>query len=142
MSLEVRISGEIAILVPRSLFLGGEETDELQNKIKERWETGDHRVIPKSLILGEEEANELEDKIGELLEAGNCRLIVNLSQVQVMDDAAYGVLIAAHNNYARRGGKMKLCTVDRKIQNTFELLNLSSKFEVYNSEDEALKGFN
>ena len=111
MSLEVRTSGDVTILTPKGMLLGGKETDELQDKIK------------------------------ELSEAGNRKLLVNLGQTTFMNSVSLGVLIAGHTNYAKRDAKMKLCAVDKKIQNIFVVTKLSLVFDVYNTEDEALKSF-
>jgi len=50
-------------------------------------------------------------------------------------------LIGGHTSYAKRGAKMKLCSVDKKIQNIFVVTKLSLVFEVYDSEKDALKSF-
>jgi anti-sigma B factor antagonist len=111
MSLEVRTVGDVTVLTPKGMLLGGKETDELQGKIK------------------------------ELAEAGNKKLLINLGQTTFMNSVSLGVLIAGHSNYAKRSAKMKLCAVDKKIQNIFVVTKLSLVFDVYDSEDEALKSF-
>ena len=111
MSLEVRTVGDVTVLTPKGMLLGGKETDELQGKIK------------------------------ELAEAGNKKLLINLGQTTFMNSVSLGVLIAGHSNYAKRTAKMKLCAVDKKIQNIFVVTKLSLVFDVYDSEDEALKSF-
>ena len=58
-----------------------------------------------------------------------------------MNSVSLGVLIAGHSNYAKRGAKMKLCAVDKKIQNIFVVTKLSLVFDVYDSEGESLKSF-
>jgi anti-anti-sigma factor len=87
MSLEVRTVGDITVLAPKGMLLGGKETDELQSKIK------------------------------ELSEAGNKKLLIDLGQTTFMNSVSLGVLIAGHTNYAKRQAKLKLCQVDKKIQN-------------------------
>jgi len=111
MSLDVRTVGDTTILTPRGMLLGGKETDELQSKIK------------------------------ELSEAGNKKLLINLGQTTFMNSVSLGVLIAGHSNYAKRQAKLKLCNVDKKIQNIFVVTKLSLVFDVYDSEEEALKTF-
>ena len=111
MSLDVRTVGDVTILTPKGMLLGGKETDELQAKIK------------------------------ELAEAGNKKLLINLGQTTFMNSVSLGVLIAAHSNYAKRGAKMKLCAVDKKIQNIFVVTKLSLVFDVYDTEQEATKSF-
>jgi anti-sigma B factor antagonist len=111
MSLAVSTSGDVTILAPKGMLLGGKETDELQGKIK------------------------------ELSEAGNRKLLIDLGQTTFMNSVSLGVLIAGHTNYAKRDAKMKLCAVDKKIQNIFVVTKLSLVFDVYDTEDEALKSF-
>lgn len=111
MSLDVRTSGDVTIVTPKGMLLGGKETDELQGKIK------------------------------ELVEAGNKKLLINLGQTTFLNSVSLGVLIGAHSSYAKRGAEMKLCQVDKKIQNIFVVTKLSLVFDVYESCEEATKSF-
>jgi len=111
MSLEVRTVGDVTILTPKGMLLGGKETDELQGKIR------------------------------ELTEAGNKKLLIDLGKTTFMNSVYLGVLIGGHTSYAKRGAKMKLCAVDKKIQNIFVVTKLSLVFEVYDTEKDALKTF-
>ena len=111
MSLDVRTSGDVTIITPKGMLLGGKETDELQNKIK------------------------------ELVEAGNKKLLINLGQTTFLNSVSLGVLIGAHSSYAKRGAEMKLCAVDKKIQNIFVVTKLSLVFDVFESCEEATKSF-
>jgi anti-sigma B factor antagonist len=58
-----------------------------------------------------------------------------------MNSVSLGVLIAGHSNYAKRGAQLKLCAVDKKIQNIFVVTRLSLVFETYETEEEAIKSF-
>ena len=111
MSLDVRTSSDVTVLTPKGMLLGGKETDELAAKIK------------------------------ELSEAGNRKLLINLGQTTFMNSVSLGVLIGGHSSYAKRGGQMKLCAVDKKIQNIFVVTKLSLVFEVFDEEAEALASF-
>ncbi|MGE5175670.1 MAG: STAS domain-containing protein [Hyphomicrobiales bacterium] len=111
MSLEVRTSGDVTILSPKGMLLGGKETDELQSKIK------------------------------ELADAGNRKLLINLGQTTFMNSVSLGVLIGGHTNYAKRGAQLKLCAVDKKIQSIFIVTKLALVFETYEDEAEAIKSF-
>lgn len=111
MSLDVRTVGDVTILSPKGMLLGGKETDELQSKIK------------------------------ELAEAGNRKLLINLGQTTFMNSVSLGVLIGGHANYSKRDAKLKLCAVDKKIQSIFVVTKLSLVFEVFDEEAEALASF-
>jgi anti-sigma B factor antagonist len=103
--------GDIAVLAPKGYLTGGEETDELQRAIK---------------TLGD---------------AGNKHLLINLGETQHLNSTALGVLISAHSSYVKRGGQMKLCSVDKRIENIFVITKLSLVFDVYPNEEQALASF-
>ncbi len=103
--------GSIAIIAPRGYLTGGDETDALEQKIK---------------ALGE---------------TGNRNLIINLGETQHLNSTALGVLISAHSSYVRRGGQMKLCSVDKRIENIFVITKLSLVFDVYPNEEQAIASF-
>jgi anti-sigma B factor antagonist len=111
MSLDVRTSGDVTILTPKGMLLGGKETDELQAKIK------------------------------ELSEAGNRKLLINLGQTTFLNSVSLGALISGHTNYAKRDAQMKLCAVDKKIRNIFVVTKLSLVFDVHDTEAQAVASF-
>jgi anti-sigma B factor antagonist len=98
-------------------------------------------LAPKGYLTGGEETDELERAIKQLAEAGNKHLIVNLSETQHLNSTALGVLISAHSSYVRRGGQMKLCSVDKRIENIFVITKLSLVFDVYPNEEQAIASF-
>ena len=98
-------------------------------------------LSPKGYLTGGDETEELEKTIKSLSEAGNKSLIINLAETQHLNSTALGVLISAHSNYVRRGGQMKLCSVDKRIENIFVITKLSLVFDVYPSEDQAVASF-
>jgi anti-sigma B factor antagonist len=103
--------GQIVVLTPRGYLTGGEETDELERAIK------------------------------SVSESGNKQLLINLGETQHLNSTALGVLISAHTNYVKRGGQMKLCSVDKRIENIFVITKLSLVFDVYPSEEQAIASF-
>ncbi len=111
MALKEKNEGDVVILYPKGFLMGGAETDELQNRVK------------------------------ELEETGNQKLIISLSETSMMNSTAIGVFITAHKHYSERGGRLKLCSVDKKIQNVFVITKLSLVFDVYANEAEAIASF-
>jgi anti-sigma B factor antagonist len=103
--------GQIVVLAPRGYLTGGDETDELERTIK------------------------------TVSESGNKQLLINLGETQHLNSTALGVLISAHTNYVKRGGQMKLCSVDKRIENIFVITKLSLVFDVYPGEEQAIASF-
>lgn len=98
-------------------------------------------VSPKGYLTGGNETDELQQTINALGEAGNKSLVINLAETQHLNSTALGVLISAHASYMRRGGQMKLCNVDKRIENIFVITKLSLVFDVYASEEQAIASF-
>ena len=98
-------------------------------------------LYPKGYLTGGDETDELERTIKDLGESGNKHLIINLSDTQHLNSTALGVLISAHANYTRRQGQMKLCGVDKRIENIFVITKLSLVFDVFPTEEQAIASF-
>jgi len=98
-------------------------------------------LSPKGYLTGGDETEELEQTIKNLGESGNKHLIINLGETQHLNSTALGVLISAHSNYVRRGGQMKLCSVDKRIENIFVITKLSLVFDVFATEEQAIASY-
>lgn len=104
-------SGEIGVIEVKGSLVGGEETDELQNAV------------------------------ADFLEQGNRKLIVDLSKVDYLNSTAIGVLVKAHTTYAKEKGKVKLCGINKNINNIFVITKLTMVFEVEDTRESAVKSF-
>ena len=98
-------------------------------------------LVPHGYLTGDDETDKLEQGIKTLSEGGNKHLVINLGETQHLNSTALGVLISAHSNYVRRGGQMKLCSVDKRIENIFVITKLSLVFDVYATEEQAIASF-
>ena len=100
-------------------------------------------LTPKGLLLGGKETDELEARIKELDSAGNEKLLIDLGQTTFMSSMGMACLFLAHAKYIKRGARVKLCSVDRKIKALFTLVKLTLIYgdDLHDSEDEALASF-
>lgn len=105
--LEEQIGG--AILHLKGEFIGGQETEDLQNTLKQ---------------LAEQQKNSL---------------IINLEKTRYLNSTALGVLIAAHTNFAKREGKVVLCNLSKSIENIFVITKLTMVFPIFENLEEAIK---
>jgi len=113
MSLNIKEDDGIVVLTPHGMLLGGKETDELQNKIK------------------------------ELDGAGNEKLVIDLGKTTHVSSLGLAVLFRVHASYATRGARVKICSVDRKIQQVFILVKLTLVYgdNLHETLEEALQSF-
>lgn len=91
--------------------------------------------------VGGEETDELRDTIKKLSDEDNLKLVMDLGEVSYLNSSALGVLIAAHANYVKRGGKIKLCQLNKNLENLFVITKLSLIFDSYPSQIEAIASF-
>ena len=103
--------GELVVLEPKGNFVGGDETDELRDTVKQ-----------------------YSDK-------GNTKLVIDLGGVLYLNSTALGVLISAHANYAKRSGKIVLCQLNKNLENLFVITKLSLIFDSYPNKEEAIASF-
>jgi anti-sigma B factor antagonist len=67
--------------------------------------------------------------------------VIDLKQVDFMDSAGLGTLIAALKRITEAGGDMKIACLQKKPRMVFEITRAYKVFEIYDSVDEAIKGF-
>jgi len=109
MAVKLEKAGDVMVVAPEGNFFGGKETDEL------------HRVF-------------------EELKAGdNRKMVIDLGKVSHLNSIAIGELVGVYASYQKRGGRIVLAQVDKRIQNVFVVTKLSLVFEVAESRQDAIK---
>lgn len=98
-------------------------------------------LSPKGNFVGGDETDELRDSIKKLSDEGNTKLIIDLGEVLYLNSTGLGVLISAHTNYAKRNGEIKLCQLNKNIENLFVITKLSRIFDAYPTLEEAIAAF-
>jgi len=76
------------------------------------------------------------------VEVGVTNFVIDLKQVDFMDSAGLGTLIAVLKQITERGGDMKIACLQKKPRMVFEITRAYKVFEIYDTVDEALKMFN
>jgi anti-sigma B factor antagonist len=98
-------------------------------------------ISPKGRLSGGIETTELKDEIYKALESGNTRLIIDLGDTLYLNSTSLGLLISAHKDYQEKGGGMKLCRVNKNIDNILVITKLSMVFDVYDTSEQAIASF-
>lgn len=100
-------------------------------------------LTPHGMLLGGKETHELQEKIKELDGAGNEKLLINLGKTTFMSSMGLSVLFRAHASYVTRGARVKICLVDRKIKQVFVLVKLTLVYgdDLHETEKEAVDSF-
>lgn len=111
MALKEEIRGDVAILVLKGNLMGGSETTEVHDKVKELTLTGINKVI------------------------------IDLSKVKWMNSTGLGALMGSMTTVRNTGGDLKLANVTDKVQSLFMITKLITIFDTFNSTDEAVASF-
>lgn len=97
------------------------------------------------VIIGEIDlynAPEIKDIISKLIEERIYNVIIDLEKVSYIDSSGIGALISSLSNLKKYQGGLKIINVYASVKKVFELTKLTSFFEIYESEDDAVSAFN
>jgi anti-anti-sigma factor len=93
------------------------------------------------MCLSDNYEDDLKPLISNLLEQGSLKFLLNLHRVESIDSTGLGSIVRAYVAVTRKGGKLKLCSVSRRIRQVLEITKMSALFEAFDSEEEALRSF-
>lgn len=86
-------------------------------------------------------APEIKDIVNKLIEQKKYNVIINLKDVTYIDSSGIGALISSLSNLKKYQGGLKIINVFASVKKVFELTKLTSFFDIYDSEDDAVKAF-
>jgi anti-sigma B factor antagonist len=92
------------------------------------------------VVLGEE-TGALRDKVKSLIAEGKKKLVLNMSNVTLIDSAGLGALVAAYSSTKSGGASLRLCHLGTKFNELLQLTRLITIFEVYKTQEEAINSF-
>ena len=95
----------------------------------------------KGSLVGGEETDELRNAVADYVEQGTKKLVIDLSKVTYLNSTAIGVLVSAHTTFSSNKGFVKLCGVNKNINNIFVITKLTLVFDVVETRDDAIKAF-
>jgi anti-sigma B factor antagonist len=93
----------------------------------------------KGSLVGGEETDELRNAVADFIEQGSKKLIIDLSKVTYLNSTAIGVLVSAHTTFAKNKGRVKLCGINKNINNIFVITKLTLVFDVAETREEAVQ---
>lgn len=92
------------------------------------------------LVVGES-VSSLRERISELCQAGSNNIILNLSGVDYIDSTGLGGLVISYTSMRKSGGSLKLANVSRRNIELLVLTKLTTVFEMFDSEQDAVNSF-
>jgi anti-sigma B factor antagonist len=83
----------------------------------------------------------LRDKVRSLIFQGQKEIALNLGGLSYMDSAGLGELISVHSTTTNAGGHIKIFSLTKRVSDLLAITKVLTVFDVYDSEEEALKSF-
>jgi anti-sigma B factor antagonist len=107
--------------------------------------TGDRKngvsVLKVSGYLDTTTSGELEKAFYRLLGKNENRIVIDLSGVNYISSAGWGIFIGEIKEIRRKGGDLKLAGMVGDVYEVFQLLEFNTILEAYDSADEAVDAF-
>lgn len=92
------------------------------------------------LIVGEP-ATLLRDTIKEEASKGSTKIVLNLEEVDYIDSTGLGGMVICYTTLQKAGGALKLDRLNRRNIELLVLTKLSTIFEIFGGEQDAINSF-
>jgi len=92
------------------------------------------------IVLGPE-GDALREELQAMVRDGKKKIVLNMHNIEYVDSAGLGALVAAHLNAKSQGASLRLCHLGSKFQEVLQITRLATVFQVCNTEAAALASF-
>jgi anti-sigma B factor antagonist len=83
----------------------------------------------------------LRDVVNRLVGEGQVKLLLDMREVTRLDSAGIGMLVSKFLTARRAGGTIKILHPTARTDHLMDITKLTTVFEIYNDEQEALRSF-
>ena len=90
-------------------------------------------------LMGGKETKEISEKVRNLLSDDIKNIIIDLGKVNWMNSTGLGTLIESRRLIAEKDGVLKLSAVTKKIKSLLIITQIISLFETYETAEKALE---
>jgi len=103
---------------------------------------GDVKILDWSgkITLGEG-TSALRNKVRDIVNSGSKKIVFNLADVNYIDSAGVGELMAAYTSVTNLGGKLKLLNLTKRLHEVLAITKLLTVFDVFSDEKAAVDSF-
>jgi anti-sigma B factor antagonist len=83
----------------------------------------------------------LRERVDALVSSGDVRIVIDFTDLDYVDSAGIGVLIAKYLSVRRKGGQLKLLRLSMRAHHALEITHLLTVFETFEREEDAVNSF-
>ena len=110
-STQTKIINDIAVIKIRGALMGGDETVEVRNQVK------------------------------NMIASGNSKIVMDFSRVHFLNSHGLGMLMASYSTIQNVQGKLVLSRIPEKVKKVMTITKIIKLFDHYDSLKTALKSF-
>jgi anti-sigma B factor antagonist len=93
----------------------------------------------KGRLIADDDNGHVKDKINSLVLQGHRLILLNLAGTTYIDSIGLGQLVAAHATITRRGGRIVLVSLTRRVHDLLAICRLATVFDTFDTEVDALR---
>jgi len=87
-------------------------------------------------------ANEVEENLSDLIDnAGHTKVLLNMKDVDYMSSSGFRACISTLRKLNGKGGVLKISNIKPAVKRIFDVIELTSLFDIYDTEEAALSSF-
>ena len=109
--------------------------------IKEEMKAGVAILEIKGKLMGGPETAEVHQRVKDLVSNGVKKVLVDLGKVTWMNSTGLGTLMSSLTTMKNAQGDLKLARATEKVKSLFMITKLITIFDTYDSIDDALEAF-
>jgi len=109
-------------------------------KLTTRNQNGITIILCNGRIVFGDESSQLREQVKSSL-AQSKKIILNLGGVSYIDSGGLGMLVALYTSARSAGGDIKLANLTQRVGDILQITKLSTVFEVYEGEQNAINAF-
>ena len=94
-------------------------------------------VTVKQDSLDARSAREFRDDLESVIE-DNAKILLDMTNVEFVDSAGLGTIVATLKHLRASGGDLTICSVHKTVRALFELVRMHRLVEIYDTRNEAL----
>ena len=95
----------------------------------------------KGKLMGGPETSEIHEKVKELIGQGAKKVVADVEKVSWMNSTGLGALIGAMSSLRNAGGDLKLARITENVENLFVITKLVTIFDTFDTVEEAVTAF-
>lgn len=86
-------------------------------------------------------APQAQEQIDQLIDGGSTKVLINFEKLNYISSAGLRVLLTTSKKLKASSGDLKICGLNKTVQEVFDISGFSSILSVVSTEEEALAAF-